>query len=290
MFERYTEKARRVIFFARYEASQYGSPVIESEHLLLGAMRERSAFSVKLFTSEVSDQIRNKVDARVPPRPKSSTSIDLPLSDESKKILKGAANAADELGHRQIGTGHLVLGMLQEKTSFAAECLAETEITNEKAKDFVRQFPGWDERGSLFGMLGRAREIAEHASVLRPRTVRIHSQDHDDGLIRIAVGRCRSMMWHWTKKEWRPQDIVVRKSDGRISFDLSLAAHDETFQLVQNGWNHDLCAICAWKLYVAPEPECSSGYTNGKNWVCLECYDKFLSGPDFFSIAPDVIL
>jgi ATP-dependent Clp protease ATP-binding subunit ClpC len=43
MFERYTPKARRAIFFARYEASQYGSPYIESEHLLLGVMREDSA-------------------------------------------------------------------------------------------------------------------------------------------------------------------------------------------------------------------------------------------------------
>lgn len=43
MFERYTEKARRVIFFARYEASQYGSPVIDTEHLLLGLLREDAA-------------------------------------------------------------------------------------------------------------------------------------------------------------------------------------------------------------------------------------------------------
>ena len=43
MFERYTEKARRVIFFARYEASQFGSPCIETEHLLLGLLREDKA-------------------------------------------------------------------------------------------------------------------------------------------------------------------------------------------------------------------------------------------------------
>ena len=40
MFERYTEKARRTVFFARYEASQFGSPVIDTEHLLLGLLRE----------------------------------------------------------------------------------------------------------------------------------------------------------------------------------------------------------------------------------------------------------
>ena len=45
MFERYTEKARRVIFFARYEASQFGSPYIETEHLLLGLLREDKALA-----------------------------------------------------------------------------------------------------------------------------------------------------------------------------------------------------------------------------------------------------
>ena len=48
MFERYTEKARRVIFFARYEASQFGSPYIETEHLLLGLLREDKALDQSL--------------------------------------------------------------------------------------------------------------------------------------------------------------------------------------------------------------------------------------------------
>ena len=54
MFERYTEKARRVIFFARYEASQYGSPYIETEHLLLGLMREDKALANRFLRSHGS--------------------------------------------------------------------------------------------------------------------------------------------------------------------------------------------------------------------------------------------
>src|SRR6266566_4293847 len=49
VFERYTEKARRVIFFARYEASQYGSPYIETEHLLLGLLREEKCFGAEIL-------------------------------------------------------------------------------------------------------------------------------------------------------------------------------------------------------------------------------------------------
>ena len=54
MFERFTEKARRVIFFARYEASQFGSPYIESEHLLLGVVREDKALTNRFLRSEVA--------------------------------------------------------------------------------------------------------------------------------------------------------------------------------------------------------------------------------------------
>ena len=54
MFERYTEKARRVIFFARYEASQFGSPYIETEHLLLGLLREDKALTFRFLRSHAS--------------------------------------------------------------------------------------------------------------------------------------------------------------------------------------------------------------------------------------------
>src|SRR2546429_1592895 len=62
MFERYTEKARRVVFFARYEASQYGSPYIETEHLLLGLLREDRALA-KRFLGEVNaeEEIRSEI-------------------------------------------------------------------------------------------------------------------------------------------------------------------------------------------------------------------------------------
>ena len=65
MFERYTEKARRVIFFARYEASQYGSPSIETEHLLLGLMREDKGLTNRFLRSHSSiDSIKKEIEGR----------------------------------------------------------------------------------------------------------------------------------------------------------------------------------------------------------------------------------
>ena len=66
MFERYTEKARRVIFFARYEASQFGAPAIEPEHLLLGLMREDKTLTGRFFPrAQVSiESIRKEIEGR----------------------------------------------------------------------------------------------------------------------------------------------------------------------------------------------------------------------------------
>ena len=126
MFERYTEKARRVIFFARYEASQFGSPYIETEHLLLGLLREDKALTNRFLRSHASvESIRKQIEGRTTIREKVSTSVDLPLSNECKRVLAYAAEEAERLSHRHIGTEHLLLGLLREEKCFAAEILHE---------------------------------------------------------------------------------------------------------------------------------------------------------------------
>jgi uncharacterized damage-inducible protein DinB len=126
MFERYTEKARRVIFFARYEASQFGSPSIESEHLLLGILREDKALANRLLRPDGSvESIHKQVEKNTAIREKVSTSVDLPLSNECTRVLAYAAEEAERLAHSHIGTEHLLLGLLREEKSFGAEMLHE---------------------------------------------------------------------------------------------------------------------------------------------------------------------
>lgn len=126
MFERYNEGARRVIFFARYEASQYGSPYIETEHILLGLLRQDRALTNRFITPHSSiESIRKQIESKTEKREKVSTSVDLPLSDECKRVLAYAAEEAERLGHRHIGTEHLLLGLMREEKSFAAGILRE---------------------------------------------------------------------------------------------------------------------------------------------------------------------
>ncbi len=124
MFERYTEKARRVIFFARYEASNYGSRYIETEHLLLGLLREDRALA-KCFLGETNfePEIRAEIEKRITRGERFSTSVEVPLSDDCKKVLKLAGETAEGLSHHRVEPEHILIGILRVETSLAAQIL-----------------------------------------------------------------------------------------------------------------------------------------------------------------------
>lgn len=130
MFERYTEAARRSVFFARYEASQFGSKYIEAEHLLLGLLRESDAVFRPLFQSpDAPEAIRKEYEERLPERPAVSTSVDLPLNQQAKRVLTYSEEEADRLGHRHIGVEHLMLGLMLEAGSAAEATLRRYGMT-----------------------------------------------------------------------------------------------------------------------------------------------------------------
>ncbi len=125
MFERYTENARRVIFFARYEASQYGSRYIESEHILLGLLREDRALMRRVLGPKAdAAAIRTEIEKGITRRQRISTSVEVPLSEDSKRILILAAEEANGLHYRYVGTEHMLLAVLMTEGSRAARILA----------------------------------------------------------------------------------------------------------------------------------------------------------------------
>ena len=114
MFERYSESARRTLFFARYEASQLGSRVIDTEHVLLGLLREMPEATARaLDLAQVSaTDLRSDLKDRVVRGEQFATSIEIPFSAVTKRALQTAAEEADGLGHGYIGGEHLLLGLL----------------------------------------------------------------------------------------------------------------------------------------------------------------------------------
>jgi hypothetical protein len=140
MFERYTEKARRTIFFARYEASQFGSLYIETEYLLLGLLREDKALANRFLRSHTTvESIRKQIERHTAPREKVSTSVDLPLSHASKRVLAYGHEESERLNHKHIGTDHLLLGLLREEECFAAQLLREQGLTLDSVREQVQQ-------------------------------------------------------------------------------------------------------------------------------------------------------
>ena len=142
MFERYTEKARRVIFFSRYEASQFGASQIEAEHILLGLLREDKNLTSRFFHRSHAnlELIRKEIENRTVMRDRISTQIDLPLSGGAKRALSFAAEESELLGNRHIGTEHLLLGLLREEDSIAAEVLYARGLRlSDVREDLARQ-------------------------------------------------------------------------------------------------------------------------------------------------------
>ena len=195
MFERYTERARRVIFFARYEASQLGSRTIETEHLLLGLIRENNGLTGHLLgrAKIEPEDIRSEIEARTRVREKISTSVEIPLSVESKRVLAYAAEEAEKMFHKYIGTEHILLGLLREKKALASRILLEKgmrlttaredllyrlkkENLNEKKKDtpflseFARDLTALAAKKLLDPLIGREQELERVIQILCRRT------------------------------------------------------------------------------------------------------------------------
>ncbi len=146
MFERYTEKARRAIFFARYEALQYGSHVISPEHVLLGLIREDKTMSARFFpyrTSLTVEEIRRDIETRIVLRERIPQSAELHLAVETKKVLAFAKDESGKMQNRHIGTEHLLLGLLREERSVAAEILYSQGVSLPAVREEIHQQNGY---------------------------------------------------------------------------------------------------------------------------------------------------
>lgn len=142
MFERYTQSARRVIFFARYEASQYGSGSIDTVHLLLGLFREDKRLARKVLQRPgAAESIRRDIEACTIRGERIPVSVEIPLSAESKRVLQYASGSAEKLGYQHVDSVHLLLGILREEECVAARILQKycvaADVIEQKSKELV---------------------------------------------------------------------------------------------------------------------------------------------------------
>src|SRR5262245_7071769 len=132
MFERYTERARRALFFARYCANSVSSESIEPEHLLVGLLRESThGLLGRIFANRqlpLDDHIRELVGAHVEPTFRHGV-LEIPVSGASKRVLSHAADESMLLHHDEIGDVHLLLGVFNEESSRAAAFLTKMGLS-----------------------------------------------------------------------------------------------------------------------------------------------------------------
>jgi ATP-dependent Clp protease ATP-binding subunit ClpC len=130
MFENYTEAARKVVFFAKYEASQLGSTSIETEHLLLGILRTDGLLALRLLKApEKIESIREHIEKHCSHGEKLSSYVDLPLSRECKRALAYSAEEAERLNQKNVAAEHLLLGLLRDEQCVASKILVKAGLT-----------------------------------------------------------------------------------------------------------------------------------------------------------------
>ena len=139
MFEKYNEKARRALFFARYEASKLGSRVIESEHILLGVLREGEESVIELLGrfDIKPDDLRREIEGERVFVERISSTAELPLSEESKKVLAYASHEAESMQHAAVGSEHLLVGILRVENCSAMRLLVQHGLELSVVRDEV---------------------------------------------------------------------------------------------------------------------------------------------------------
>jgi len=185
VFERFTEAARKSVFFARYEASAAGTLQIEATHLLLGVLRADEGLAKLVGPPERIERMRQRIFEKTSGKASIPLNADLPLSDEAKRAMSRAAEEAERRQNKHITAEHLLLGLLYNKNSPVAILMREMGVSPKKLHASVkprqeeapeparpltlRNLTAAAEAGALDPVIGRASEIDQIVQILPRR-------------------------------------------------------------------------------------------------------------------------
>ena len=162
MYERFTDRARKVMQLANQEAQRFNHEYIGTEHILLGLVKEGSGVAANVLKNLDVDlrKIRIEVEKIVQTGPDMVTMGKLPQTPRAKKVIEYAMDEARNLNHNYVGTEHLLLGLLREQEGVAAQVLMNLGLKLEDVRDEVLNLlghgmesaePGSEERGGAAG-------------------------------------------------------------------------------------------------------------------------------------------
>jgi len=197
MFEKFTERGRKVIVYAREEAERLQNDYLGTEHILLGTLREEDGIPVAVLRKMGIDidQIRVEVERNLPSGGNTLTFGDIPFTPRAKKVLEYAVEEARLLGHNYIGSEHLLLGLIREEEGIGGKILRSfgvnllgsrqlvinylrrvaTQVSSKKSPtpaldEFSRDLTQLAKSGKLDPVIGRDQEIDRVLQILSRRT------------------------------------------------------------------------------------------------------------------------
>ncbi|MEP0766500.1 MAG: ATP-dependent Clp protease ATP-binding subunit [Fimbriimonadia bacterium] len=200
MWQRFTERARKVVFFAQEEAQRFGEGYVSTEHLLLGLVREADSVAARVLDRMgISlSRLRTEIERQLP-RGESRSAQEMQLTPRAKRVIDLAYDEARQLNNNYIGTEHLLLGLIREGEGLAARVLSKLNVDLEKTRrevmslqenestnvpashsprrrntqtldEFGRDLTEYARQGKLDPVIGRHTEIERVMQILARRT------------------------------------------------------------------------------------------------------------------------
>ncbi|MBA3846399.1 MAG: ATP-dependent Clp protease ATP-binding subunit, partial [Planctomycetes bacterium] len=153
MFDKFTDRARKIIALAQKEAERFHHDYIGTEHLLLGLVKEGSGVAVTALNNLSVDveKVRREVEKLVVVNDKEAPTAPLPFTPQAKRVLELASEEARALGHPYIGTEHILLGLLSENDSVAAQVLINLDLKLEDVRNEILDLLGASDVSNMPG-------------------------------------------------------------------------------------------------------------------------------------------
>ena len=186
MFNRFTERARKVLVLAKEEARRFNHDYIGTEHILLGLIREGEGVACAVLQNLSIDLERLRIEIEKLISPGSSASVlgDIPFTPRAKKALELAAEEAHNLGHNYIGTEHILLGLIREGEGLASQVLFSLGVDLRKIREEI---------SALLGGGGQAFQGASSPAVSKTPALDSFGRDltklAKDGKLDPVIGR-----------------------------------------------------------------------------------------------------
>jgi len=178
MWQRFTERARKVVFYAQEEAQKFGEGYVSTEHLLLGLVRESDSVAARVLDKlGVSlNRVRAEVEKQLP-RGDARPNQDMTLTPRAKRVIDLAYDEARNLNNNYIGTEHLLLGLIREGDGLAGRVLAKLGVELEKARREVMGLQDNDTQGKSGGSAARASGTGSGSGNAQGRTTQTQTLD-----------------------------------------------------------------------------------------------------------------